>query len=275
MEIVRAIYDIVGEKIEVLGQRIVDRGINLTSQEPGDLDDLLMLKVLNESYAVLRVVAFAQGVHPLAAYTELCRAVGMLSVFDAQRRVPEIPLYDHDDLARIFKWIKACLESLIGTRKKLNYEQRPFVGTERGMEVAIKADWLHSGWDWFVGVYGENTSDRDCRELLQPGKLDWKMGSAKQVDLIFKHGMPGVHQIELSQAPRALPSQRGWIYFEVSREGNAWKDVLATQTLAIRFQEELIGYLDSLKGQQKLEVLWQGKRAILQFALFAVPKLSS
>lgn len=271
MDIVRAIYDIIGRKIEVLSARVAERGINLTSQEPGDLDDLLMLSLLNQSYAVLHCLTFAQGVHPFDCYSELCRVVGMLAIFDPTRRVTDIPPYDHDDLARIFKWIKARIDALLGTTQKLDYEQRYFVGTERGMQVTIKPEWLHSGWQWFVGVNGQNITEQACRDLLRPGKLDWKMGSSQQVDLIFKHGMPGVEQIELLQAPRALPARRGWIYYELKRENAAWKDVLATQTLALRFKTELIGNLDSLQGQRKLEVLLADQRAVLEFALFAVP----
>ena len=61
------------------------------------------------------------------------------------------------------------------------------------------------------------------------------------------------------------------IYYEVKRENAAWKDVLASQTLALRYRTELIGNLDSLQGQRKLEVLLADRRAILEFALFAVP----
>jgi len=273
LDIVRAIYDIIGEKIEVLAQRVVERGVTLSSQEPGDLDDLFMLTTLNAASGSLRCLAFASGIHPLLAYTELCRLVGQLSIFGEQRRPPEIPLYDHDDLARIFKWIKLTLEQLIGGRKKLEYEQRFFQGTARGMQVAIDPKWLHSGWDWYVGVLAENISEQQCRDLLRPGSLDWKMGSSQQVDLIFQHGIPGVRQKELLQPPRALPSRQGWVYYEVEKDPDnaAWKDVLATQTLALRFKEQLISNLDRLQGQQRLEVLAQGKRSMLQFALFAVP----
>ncbi len=273
LDIVRAIYDIVGEKIDVLSQRVVERRVTLASQEPGDLEDLMMLSALNEAYGSLRPLAFASGVHPFVAYAELCRIVGMLSVFGDDRRTPGIPTYDHDDLARIFKWIKLHIEQLIGGRKKLEYEQRHFVGTQRGMQVAIDPKWLHSGWDWYVGVLAENISEQECRDLLTPGNLDWKMGSSQQVDLIFQHGIPGVKQKELTHPPRALPSRQGWVYYEVERDPDnaAWKDVLATQSLAIRFKEQLISNLDQLQGQRTLEVTSHGKRSILQFALFAVP----
>ncbi len=271
---VRAIYDLIGNKIELLSQRVAQRSLNLTSQEPGDLDDLLMLHGLNQAWSVLHAITFAVGVHPFVAYTELCRIVGQLSLFDASRRIdPTLPAYDHDDLARIFRWLQKRIGELLGSAKKLDYEQRFFVGTERGMQVTLDPKWMHSDWQWYIGVHGENASETVCRELLRPGALNWKMGSTQQVDLLFKHNMPDVKANEpLDQKPRALPAQRGWLYFEVRREGPAWKDVFATQSLAMRFTDRAIGNLDRLVGQRKLEVLSNDKRVVLEFALFAVPR---
>jgi type VI secretion system protein ImpJ len=269
--VIRAIYDIIGEKMTVLADRVVNRGVTLASQEPGDLEDLMMLMQLNESSGSLGCLAFATGVHPFAAYTELCRVVGQLSIFDETRRTPQVPHYDHDDLARIFKWIKVQIERLLGSRRRLEYEQRFFLGVDRGMQVAIEPKWLQAGWNWYVGVNGIGVTEREIRELLRPGNLDWKMGSAQQVDLIFRHGIPGVTLVDVLQTPRALPSRQGWAFYEVRRDNAAWKDVLAAQNLAIRFKEELISNLAELKGQRKLEVSAQGKRSVLEFALFAVP----
>ena len=169
--------------------------------------------------------------------------------------------------------VRLQIERLIGSRKKLDYAQRFFIGTDRGMEAALDAEWLHSGWQWYVGVKADSATEREIRELLQPGKLDWKLGSSQQVDLIFKHGIPGVVLKPLDQSPRALPARQGWVFYELRRapDNAAWKDVLATQTLAMRFTEDLISNLAELKGQRKLEVSAFGKRNVLEFALFAVP----
>ena len=152
-DIVRAIYDIIGKKIEVLSEQVLNRGITLVSQEPGDLDRLFMLNELNASYAVLKVLAFAAGIHPLTAYAELCRLVGRLSIFGKERRCPDIPHYDHDDLATIFIKIKEWIVLLLGRIRDYEYEQRFFVGEGKGMRVSLESKWLGSDWQWFVGVH--------------------------------------------------------------------------------------------------------------------------
>lgn len=68
-----------------------------------------------------------------------------------------------------------------------------------------------------------------------------------------------------------MPSNRDWTYFVVNRQNAAWKDVFATQTLAMRLQEHLILNRDKLQGERVLIVSARGKSAELQFSLFAVP----
>ena len=132
-DMVRAIYDILGKKIEVLSEQVINRGISLVSQEPGDLDRLFMLNELNAAYSVLQVLAFAGGIHPLWAYTELCRLVGRLALFSQERRPPDIPVYDHDDLATIFHKIKDWIVLVLGRVRDYEYEQRFFVGEGKSM----------------------------------------------------------------------------------------------------------------------------------------------
>ncbi|QDV25561.1 type VI secretion system baseplate subunit TssK [Aureliella helgolandensis] len=275
--VVRAVYDLVGQKIDVLAERATNRGLAFNSQEPGELDDLWMLSQLNQAQATLHSLTYATGLHPYLVYLELTRVVGSLSIFEPTRRLDrQMPAYDHDDLGSVFWWLKRKISELMGTAQKLEFEQRFFVGIERGMQVTLDPKWLHSNWNWYVGVHAENVPIELGRELVRPGVLDWKMGSNQQVELLFKHRMPDVKaDSELTTPPRALPSQRGWIYFEVRREGPAWKDVLATQTLAMRFNTNVIANLEELAGQRKLEVIHRDKRAVLEFALFAVPTSNS
>lgn len=271
-DIVRAIYDRVGKKIEVLSEQVINRGTTLASQEPGDLDRLLMLSELNVAYATLGVMAFAEGVHPLPAYTELCRLVGRLSIFGPQRRAPEVPRYDHDDLAGIFYWVREQIELLLDSIRDYEYEQRFFVGEGKGMRVTLEPKWFQADWQWFVGVARGGLTEKECLALLSPGGLDWKLGSARQVDALFQYGAAGLHLTPLPQAPRALPPRGDWSYYEVTRQDAAWKDVLETQTLAMRLKDTLILNRADLQGERKLVVALGEKQAALQFALFAVPR---
>jgi type VI secretion system protein ImpJ len=262
----------IGQKLEVLSQQVVNRGVGLDSRHPGDLERIMMLKELNAASAALGVLAFAQGVHPFVAYTELARIAGQLSIFGGDRRVGDIPPYDHDELARIFRQLKQTIEDLLFAVRDYEYQQRFFVGVGLGMQVSLEPRWFHSDWQWFIGVRKGELTEQEVRSLLSPGQLDWKLGSARQVELLFKRRAEGL-QLSLVDRPiRALPSGQDWVYYEVPRRDSpAWRDVQETQTLAMRLQDSLILNQDRLQGNRELAVQVQGRRVALEFALFAVP----
>ena len=139
------------------------------------------------------------------------------------------------------------------------------------MHVTLDPKWLNADWQWYVGVNKGEMSEKDCRTLLEPGQMDWKLGSARQVEILFKTRAQGLDLVPLERAPRALPERKEWIYYQVTRGNAAWKDVQETQTLAMRLKDSLIENRDRLQGHREIIVSWRGRHLALQFALFAVP----
>jgi type VI secretion system protein ImpJ len=57
----------------------------------------------------------------------------------------------------------------------------------------------------------------------------------------------------------------------VQNDSPAWRDVVATQTLAMRLKDSLIVNKDRLQGEREIVVAALGQKVRLQFALFAIP----
>jgi len=273
-DILRVIYDQIGQKIDVITQQVLSRGITLSSQHPGDLERVLMLRVLNEASAALGCLIFSVGLHPFDAYFELCRIVGMLSIFGLARRIEDVPRYDHDNLADIFRWALQRIRGLLDSVRDYEYERRDFVGVGRGMmQVTLESKWVSNDWQWYVGVQGSHLKPREIQQLLEPGRLDWKLASSARVDQIFKLRVPGLGLVVLPQPPRELPTTGDWIYYEVSRNREVeWVEVTRSLTLAVRFNEQLITNAHELQGQTQLQLKFGEHRAGLNLALFAVPR---
>lgn len=283
------IFDRVGQTIEVLSENVRARGINFADQDPAEVDRLIRLSYLCMSHGELGSLVFARGVHPFTAYRELCRTVCRLSLLGPDRRPPpferlppteqpveaikSIPYYDHDRLGEIFRWFKSKIDSQLQVAgPQTRFEQRPFEGVFNGMQVAIKPEWLYPGWVWYVGVAHKNLTSQECHELFAPNQLHWKMGSANQVSMLFSNAAPGLALKPLRQPPAPLPLRPDYTYYEVSREPEpVWADVVSTQTLAMRFRDQLVVNRESLKGKRVLILNCGGKNAELQFSLFAVP----
>jgi type VI secretion system protein ImpJ len=267
-DIVRDIYYRLGTKIDFLSEELSGRDVTL---DPSDLERMLWLSELNQAYSVLSVLSLAPGVHPLLAYTELCRIVGQFSLFSPKRRPPEIPKYDHDDLGTIFRYIRDQILDLLKKIPTGGYVRRDFVGEGLGMKVTFEPEWLGNEWRWYVGVQKSSLDERECVTLLEQRGLAWKLGSADQVDELFRLGMEGLRLERLAQAPHALPG-RDWLYFEVNRDSAAWRNVMKTQTLAMRLKDNMIYNRKELQGEKKIIVSLPNKQVSLQFALFAVPQ---
>jgi type VI secretion system protein ImpJ len=270
--IVQAIYDRVGKKIEVLAAQITTRQIGFDSLSQGDPLLFAQLRMLNEGYATLTVPAFAQGVHPIVAYMELCRIVGQLAIFDATRRVPELPHYDHDDLGGCFYRVKQYIDNLLDLLIEPEYKERPFIGAGLRMQVSLEPAWLESAWNMFIGVQSPLETEECIRLLTKPGQLDMKVGSSDRVDSMFRLGQAGLRFAHSPRPPRALPALPGQIYFQLNRETQAadWQNVQKSLSLALRLNEKLIA--GNIQGQRVLTIRTGNQTATLQFTLYVVPQ---
>jgi type VI secretion system protein ImpJ len=269
--ILEAIYDRVGKKMEILASQVISRRITVDSTRSGDALLISQLRVLNEVAAPLGVQTFAQGVHPLFLYLELCRIVGELAIFGPERRLPELPRYDHDDLGGCFYRVKQHIDALLNCLVEPEYKERPFIGAGLRMQVALERNWLDPVWQMYVGVQSPLDPEKLLALLTKPGQLDMKIGSADRVDTIFKLGQAGLRVVACKVPPRALPALADQTYFLVQREAapQEWAAVEKAQTMAVRLNENLIA--GNIQNQQVLTIKTGGQTTTLQITLYVVP----
>jgi type VI secretion system protein ImpJ len=262
----------IGGKMGVLAQQAISREISFDSRDRGDAKHLAQLRELNEAYAVLGPIAYTRGIHPLAAYLELCRIAGTLAIFGDSRRMPDLPQYDHDDLGHCFFAVKRCLDELLDEMTEPVYKERPFVGVGARMQVELESVWVRPEWQIFVGVQTSLPVD-DCIDLItQPGRLDMKVGSSDDVDRLYRLGRPGLRFRYVPQPPISLPTPPGMVFFQLEREqgmSNEWQAVERSLSLAIRPSERLIA--GDIQGRSQLAIRVGDRPETMQFTLFALP----
>jgi type VI secretion system protein ImpJ len=266
--ILQSIYDRIGQKIDILAGQARTRGIGIEGQGQ-DAIIIGQLRQLNEAYAFLGVLDFAEGVHPLQAYLELCRLVGKLSIFGETLRPPPLPRYDHDDLGHCFYAVKRYLDMLLDRIVEPEYKVVPFVGHGLRMQVNLEPSWLEAAWELYVGVKSPLPAEECVALVTDTAQLDMKIGSAIRVDEIFVRGEAGLRFLYTAQPPRALPRDPALIYFQVDRGSQQaeWQNVARSLTLALRLNERRLE--GSIEGQRTLTArLRSNKTAVLQFTLF-------
>jgi type VI secretion system protein ImpJ len=271
VDVLQNVYDRIGRQSELLLTQVRTRGISFDSQSQGEARLFCQLRLLNEAYALLGVMAFARGVHPLTAYLELCRLVGQLSILDDAALVPPaLPHYDHDDLGGCFGRVKQYLDHLLECVDVPTFEQRPFVGAGLRLQVALdKPTWLEPGWQMFIGVNSPLSSE-ECTALLSGG-LRMKVGSANRVDELFARGMAGLKFTHAGSPPAVLPRRAGLTYFQIDRDSQKeeWDRVRTNLTVALRLNEQQVeGTIDK---QEVLKVRRGGQATPMRFTLFVTP----
>jgi type VI secretion system protein ImpJ len=271
--ILQAIYDRIGQYLDMLARQVVARGISWESQAQGDRRLFEFLRVLNEAYAYLGILVFAQGIHPLTAYLELCRLVGQLAIFGTRtRRPPELPKYDHDDLGGCFYRVKQYIYDFFEEVPPLEYKERPFKGAGLRMQVNLEPSWLEASNHMFVGVKSPLGGEECLKLLTGPGQLDMKIGSSNRVDEIFTFGMSGLRFTHAPRPPQVLPTSPHLTYFQVDRgsQQQEWQNVQKELTLAIRLNQHRID--GDIAGQEVLKIRSGGQSITLQFTLYVVPQ---
>ncbi len=265
----RPIHDMIMLRVEMLAQLVNDHSTAMDACHPGDLQRILMLQTLNQGAAVTSVLNQSGGVRPWTAYLELARIAGALDLFAPQRTVQPIAPYDHDALGPLFRSLRVRIESQIASVGQNAYQQRFFVGSGMGMQVSLDPKWAMNGWCCVLGVRRGQLSEQALEKLLSPGRLDWKLGSGRQVEMLYSKRARGVELSLLQNIPKLLPSQSDWSFYEIRNQGPAWTDVLDTGTLALRLREDLIDNRSELSGNQTLRVRLGEQSTKLQFAIFA------
>lgn len=266
----QAAQDRIGKKLDLLSEQVRSRRIDFDSAAQGERMLFEQMRELNEAHARLGVLGYADGVHPLWAYTELCGVVGRLAIFGEGRRVPPLPKYDHDDLGGCFHAVKNHLDDLLDAFVEPAFKERPFEGAGLRMQVALEPLWLEPGWELFIGVESPLEVEECVRLLTKPGQLDMKVGAGDRVDQIFRMGQAGLKFTHTPQRPAALPTRPGLIYFRIDRGSSQveWLNVQKSLSLALRLNETRVA--GSIQGQRRLTIRTGEQTTTLTFTLFVV-----
>ncbi len=267
--VVRAVYDLCGARVSQLTSLLVTRSIDWSSQRPGDLRTLYLAGALNEALGSLTCLAFGKGVHPFLAYTELLRLIGRLSIIGPEKRSPEYPRYDHDDLARIFRWAYREIERLTALPDEA-VEQRWFIGAGRVLQVALDPKWFTPEWELFVGIHFQGITREKFVQVFSQEAPDWKFGSMEQVEDIFRHKKRGVRIQPMRQVPAALAGRGNWLYFSIQEDNEYMQHVKLGSNLAIRIRDDQIYNLRELDGNRRVVLHLAGQLVSMELAVFAV-----
>ncbi len=193
--------------------------------------DFLMLQLLNRFDALLGHIITTHGLHPERLYQELAALAGEIATFSSkQKRPPELPIYQHDELTRVFGDLMVVLNQFMSmvleqTAVQINLEE-----TSYGIRVAQVQDKGLLERAEFVLAVNANISADELRKRF-PAQV--KIGPVEHIRDLVNNQLPGIAAIGLPVAPRQIPYHAGFHYFKLDKSNDYWSRLSASGGVAI------------------------------------------
>ena len=178
--------------------------------------DFMMLQTINRYLAYLHHEnEGARQTHPEQLFVNLSKLCADLMTFLPSRKVGDIPIYEHNNLASCFGKL------FFNLRKSLSIvlEQRairiPLDLRDEATRVAQTPDQSLLDKASFVLAIKADMPNEALRQKI-PSVV--KIGTVEKVKELVAYHLPGIKVHALSVAPRELPYHSGYVYFELDKK---------------------------------------------------------
>ena len=186
-----------------------------------EIIDFLMLQTVNRYLAYLQHENFAaKGTHPETLFINFSKLCADLMTFLPERKMGDLPRYDHDDLATCFAQLMSNLRISLSTIMEQRIIRIPLEKRDEATHVAQTPNKNLLDMASFVLAA---KADLPSEVLRQRVPSTMKISSVEKIQELIAYHLPGVKLNPLSIAPRELPYHSGYIYFELDKDTEMWQ----------------------------------------------------
>ena len=159
------------------------------------------------------VLAKVPGITPEQLYQTLISFVGELATFTApDKRSPQLPDYQHNNLSDIFNQCVMLLTQGLSTVLEQTAIELPLEKSKFGIFVSPLNDKTLLDRGEFILAIKANLTTDEIRKRL-PAQI--KIGAVEQIRELVNNQLPGISLTHLTVAPRQVPYQVGYCYFQL------------------------------------------------------------
>lgn len=220
---------------EALASRVAvtDRG------GAAEIADFLLLQVVNRWQPLIAHLAAAPLLHPEALYRMLVSMAGELSTFTASGKRPtQFPPYRHEALRESFEPVIAALRNSLSAVMEQTAIPIPLQERRYGVWVAVVPDLTLIDTASFVLAAKADMKSEDLRRQL-PAQS--KIGPVEKIRDLVNLQLPGIVVGPMPVAPRQIPYNAGYLYFEFDKRSPMWRDLRTSGGIAFHFGSEFAG----------------------------------
>ncbi len=193
--------------------------------------DFLMLQMLNKYDGILKHAISSDSWHPESLYLELVSLASEMSTFSSKdKRAPKLPIYQHDELTRVFGELMVVLNQYMSLVLEQTAVQLPLEETNFGIRIAqIPDKSLLERAELVLAVHASVSED----ELRKRFPAQVKIGPVEHIRDLVNNQLPGIAAVGLPVAPRQIPYHAGYHYFKLDKSNNYWERLGASGGVAI------------------------------------------
>ena len=220
---------------EALASRVAvtDRG------GAAEIADFLLLQVVNRYQPLIAHLAAAPVLHPEEFYRLLAGMAGEMSTFTATRkRPPAFPAYRHELLRESFEPVIVALRNSLSAVMEQTAVPIPLQQRKFGVWVATVPDLTLIDTAAFVLAAKADLKSEELRRLLPTQS---KIGPVEKIRDLVNLQLPGIPVVPMPVAPRQIPYNSGYLYFEFDKNSPMWRLLKTSGGIALHFGGEFAG----------------------------------
>lgn len=214
---INELYGLLAQKSKNLANAVNDpnRGGSL------EVTDFLMLQTVNRYLAyVLHQKEGALSTHPQSLFVELSKLCAELMTFLPNRKMGDMPIYNHKNLSDTFRRLMSNLRISLSTILEQRIVRIDLNKKDSATYVAQTPDQQILNTAEFILAVKADMPNEVLRSRL-PSTI--KISTVENISELVAYHLPGVKLNALSVAPRELPYHNGYVYFELEKQIEMWE----------------------------------------------------
>ena len=222
-------------RIGALASRVSVAGKSTNSE----ITDYMMLQTLNRHLPSLQYLDNAEHVHPFYLYEKLCTLIGDLSTFiKADKLVADLPHYEHVNIGEVLTTLMAELRGLFSVVLEQNSINIPLQERKFGIRVGTISDkTLFDNASFILAV----SADVAAEDIIKFFPSQTKIGAVESIKELVNLQLPGIQLTHLPAAPREVPYQRHYVYFELVQSTEYWTALTQSGGIACHISADFPG----------------------------------
>ncbi|MCU7906105.1 MAG: type VI secretion system baseplate subunit TssK [Candidatus Thiodiazotropha sp. (ex Epidulcina cf. delphinae)] len=231
---VKEIEGLLHHRADAIASRLVDGGKGIA-----EVADFLMLQVVNRYEPLYTHFSSVTPLHPIVFYEAALQLAGELATFtSSSKRPPAFAIYQHQALQETFTPVIRELRRSLSMVLEQKAMPIPLEERKYGIRVAAVSDRSLLSDASFVLAVNANLA-ADALQKRFPSQT--KIGPVEKIRDLVNLQLPGIGLRILSVAPRQIPYNAGFSYFELDKNNDYWNLLETSGGCAIHIGGEFPG----------------------------------